>query len=343
MPSDGNQTIQAVANGGSPQPVAVQDPTPTSNDQFEDIADDLVGVESSDVANVAAEGAAAIDAAVKAGDISKSEAKELKKTLKLKVDGKEYDEVVDFNDEESLKKHLQKSKAFDSRLKEFSTYRNQVQALVEQLKNDPESVLERMGLNVDDLAEKRLKRKVEEMQKTPEQLELEKMRKELEDHKKRETELKAKEEAAEMERMRNQHAQEIENDITGALESAKSKLPKNNPFVMQKIAQNMLLAMKNGYPNVSAKDVIPLVEKQWKEELRSYFDAGSEEFIEELVGKQNLDRYRKTKVSQARQAGKQANAQTAKQAIVDTGKSAPRKEVEKPKKSFKSLFSIHDD
>ena len=46
---------------------------------------------------------AAIDAAQANGKISKKEAQDLKKKLKIKVDGQEFDEEVDFNDEENLK------------------------------------------------------------------------------------------------------------------------------------------------------------------------------------------------------------------------------------------------
>ena len=72
-------------------------------------------------------------------------AKELKKKLKLKVDGEEYEEEIDFNDDENLRKHLQKSKAFDKRAKEFTGYKSQVEQLLKMLEEDPEALLEKMG------------------------------------------------------------------------------------------------------------------------------------------------------------------------------------------------------
>lgn len=280
---------------------------------------------------------AAVDAAVKAGDITKQEAQVLKKKLKIKVDGEESEMEVDFNNDEELKKHMQKSKAFDKRLKEHAAYKSQVDSLLEMLKNDPEGLLEKMGVNVDDLSEKRLSRKIEEMKKTPEQIENEKMNKELEDLRAEKKKLNDEKEKNELERMKNVAAQQIESDISDALSDAKSSLPKNNPLVMQRIAQTMLLAMKNGYENISAKDVIPLVERQWKEELKQLFDSSDEQRLEDLVGKANLDKYRKQKVANR----PKVQTTTAKQAAQDTGTKKTAAKEEKPvNKKFRDVFDF---
>lgn len=273
---------------------------------------------------------AAVDAALKAGDLSKKEAQQLKKTLKLKVDGEEFEESIDFSDDEALKKMLQKAKGFDKRAKESATMKSQLEQLVEMLQNDPEGVLERMGMNVDDFAQKRLEKQIENMKKSPEQIEREKMAKELEDLRKEKTKAENERKNAEMERMRNQHAQQIENDISEALDSAKSILPKRNPAVMRRVAEAMYFAATNGYPQVTAKDVLPMVEKQWQEEVNSILNEAPEDVLERMVGKGNLDRYRKAKISKKKSA---PQTQTAKQVAQDTGpkKSTP-KDDEAPKK-----------
>lgn len=300
-------------------------------------------IEDLDAAEAAAEGEegseganpeATIDAMKKAGDITAKEAKELKKKLKLKVDGREIEDEIDFNDEEGLKKRLQKAHGFDAKSREFATLKTQTEQLLKMLQEDPEGLLEKMGLNVDELAEKRLSRKVEEMKKSPQELEAEKMRKELEDLR---TEKKKAEDArkqAELESMRNQQAQQIENDITSALDDAKSILPKKNPLVMQRVAQTMLMAMQRGYTGVTAKDVIPLVEKQWQQELNELFSVSSEEVIEKLVGQSNMDRYRKKRLANR----PKGQTQTPKQVVKDTGKKVEKPVVEKPKTSMKDFF-----
>lgn len=329
--SDSN-IVSAVAAGNAPQPgaEAAQD---SNYDEVLEIAEEDADSGEEVVAQESAEDK--IDAAQKAGDISKSQAQELKKKLKLKVDGEEFEEELDFNDEEGLKKHLQKSKAFDKRVREFSGYQSQVESLLEQLQKDPDSVLEKMGIDLDKRAEERLARKIEEMKKSPEQLEKEKMSKELEDLRQEKKKIEEAKQKAEQEQLRQKHAQEFESDLISALEDQKSILPKKNAWVLQRVAQTMMLAIQNGYEGVKVKDVIPLVEKQWKEELASYFDGSPEDMIEMLVGKNNLDRYRKKKM------GTRKPTVTAKQAAQDTGakKSQEDEDSPRPKKKFRDFFT----
>jgi len=61
-----------------------------------------------------------------AEELTPKQVQELKKKLKIKVDGEEFEEELDFNDEEGLKRHIQKAKAFDKRAKEFSKYKADV-------------------------------------------------------------------------------------------------------------------------------------------------------------------------------------------------------------------------
>ncbi len=277
-----------------------------------------------------------IDAAEESGQISAAEAKELKKRLQLKIDGEVIEEEIDFNDDEGLKRHLQKSKAFDKRAKEYSGFKSQVDQFFARLQQDPESVLEELGMNVDEMATKRLQRKVEELQKSPEQLEKEKMAKELEKFKKEAEQLKKAQEEAQMEALRNKQAAEIENSISQALEKSKAKLPANNPKVYAMIAQNMLMAMENGYGDVTVDDIIPIVEKQWKDELRSYFDTSSEDLIEELLGKPNLERLRKKRL--AKRPKSQEQVTPVSKQVVDTGSIRQKEEEPKKKLTYREFF-----
>lgn len=327
-----DNTVQQVASGTAPQPYVKQEP---NYDQTQSEAEDAVdsGLEASESAEDQ------IDAAAADGKISKTEAQQLKKTLKIKVDGKDLEETIDFNDDEALKRYIQKSKAFDKRNNEFVSYKAQVDKLMEMLEKDPESVMEKLGHNMDDMSEKRLSRKIEEMKKSPEQVEREKMEKELNELKKEKKLIQEEKEKAQMEQMRNETAQQIENEIADALGSTKSILPTKNPVVLQRIAQTMLMAMNNGYPQVTAKDVIPLVEKQWQQELNEFFSVTPEETLERLVGKANLDRYRKKKVAASSPKGQTT---TAKQIGRDTGTPKKAEDAEyKPKSAakFRKFFS----
>jgi len=266
-------------------------------------------------------------------DINKAIAS-MKRKLKLKVDGEEIEEEYDFGDEEKMKRELQKAKAFDKRAPEYASFKKQVDQLMEMLQSDPASVLSQMGHNVDEMAENHLKRRIEEAKKSPQQLAQEKMEKELKEARSESEKLKKEKETAELEKLRNEHASMIEKDIQSSLEKADTILPKKNPWVLRQIAQTMLLAMKNGHPQVSVSDVIPFVENQFRDDLKSMFDIFPEEVIEKVVGKNNLDRLRKKRIKE------QKNTQTANQVVKQTNSKPAEKKEDAPKKKFKDVFDF---
>lgn len=256
----------------------------------------------------------------------------LKKKLKLKVDGEEFEEELDFSNDEDLKKRLQKARAFDKRSQELSSFKSQVDEFLKQLQSNPESIMEKMGLDLDGWAEKRLRSKIEQLEKSPEQIEREKMQKELEDLRKEKEKAEKDRQDVEMERMRNETAKQIEDDILGALNDSKTALPKNNPEVISRIARAMYFAMQNGFPEVTAKDVVPVVEKQYREELSNLFGSVPEDILEELIGKPNLDRLRKRRL-----ASQKTKTQTARQIVKDSGAKAAE-ESPKERKRLKDFF-----
>lgn len=278
-----------------------------------------------------------IEAPAKAGDISKKQASEMKKKLKIKVDGEESEIDLDWNDEESLKREIQKARAFDKRSKEHASYKSQVEQALDLAKNDPEKFMEMLGLDVDAFAEKRLTRKIEEMQKSPEQVEQEKMRQELEELRKAKKEAEEKANQAALEKAKNEQAAAIESDISAALEDAKSFIPKGDPEVYAMVAQYMLMAMNKGYHNVTAKDVIPLVENRYKQQIAKLLGASSDEVLETILGKQRLDNYRKAKVQQKKVASKAAT----KPAIKDTGVRKPKEDKQEERFFAKDFLSLN--
>lgn len=262
-----------------------------------------------------------------------------KKKLKLKVNGKDLEEELDFNDDARLTRALQKEKAFDSASEELSSLKKQFSGLVEALKGDQViDILKELGHDVDGLAEKHIQRLVDDAKKSPEQIEREKMEVELKTLKaEKEKAVKEKEER-ELENIRNQMATEIETDITAALDKTETILPKRNPKIIRSIAANMLFAMQNGYGDVKAQDVIPLVEAEYKRDLKELFDVLPEDTIESLVGKDNLGRIRKKRINT-----KKAQTVTANQIVKETGEKSNREETGKKKIGYKNFFSMRDD
>lgn len=325
--------IQAAPAASSEESKALtlgQDGSTAEEDNNSSGVADLLGSDSS-ASQVDQE--AAIDEAQANGDITKAEAKALKKKIQIKTFGKVEDFEYDFNDEEGLKKIAEKSKAFDKNFSEYSAMKKQVDELVKMLQNDPDSVLEKLGHNLDKRAEERLQKRIEEMSKSPEQIEREKIQKELEELRKEKEETKKRAEAAEQEAMRRKFASEFENDIKSGLEASKAKLPKNNPKVFAMIAQNMMMAIENGYNDVTVADIIPVVERQWKEEISGYFNELDEDMIEQLVGKPNLEKLRKKRLAS------RPKPQSV-QAIKETASKPKTEEANKPKDkiSYRDFF-----
>lgn len=331
-----NESIGSISPIADAAPVAeevntasVEEGSAESSEEIEDDGSDL------SIDGVEAE-VKAIDEAVKSGDISKKAAESMKKKLKLKVNGVEEEVEFDMGDEAALIRELQKSRAFDKTAKEHAGFKAQVDQLMSMLmdENQRESVLERLGIDVDKLAETRLSRKIDEMKKSPEQVKQEKLEQELEQLRKEKKEIEDAKKRAEEDKLRNEAASQIEADITEALESKNSFLPKKSPWVLRTVGQFMFLAAQKGYPQVTAKDVMPLVEKEYREQMSELFDNAPEERLEEIVGKKNLDRYRKAMMSK-----RKTTPVPNKPKIQDTGSKATPKQEEEPKKyRMKDLF-----
>lgn len=297
---------------------------PEGDQSIEDKVDELLGDDEESEEDVEEEVEEESEESEKDKEI-----KELRKKLKLKVHGKEIEKELDWNDEDSIKRELQKSAAFDKVSQDFSQMKKQVGSFIQRLQENPGAVLAEMGLDVDKLSENHLQQRVEDMKKTPEEREKEEMRKQIEDYKQKlEAQEKARQEA-EIEQMRNQYATEIESDITSALDSGKTTLPKS-PLVIKRVAETMMLAMQQGFHDVSAADVLPVVEKQFKNELQEMFGVLPEDTLEALIGKNNLDRIRKKRVKK-----RNVQTKTARQVSKETGKVTQPEVEEQPKENRK--------
>ena len=248
-------------------------------------------------------------------NLSKKEKIELKKKLKLKVDGQEIEEEVDLSDEDYLRKQLQLAKVAQRRMQETAQIRKEIEQFAALLKEDPDAALMELGIDPLDYAEKKLAREIEQRKKSPEQLEKEQMQRELEKLRKQmESEQKAKEEAK-IRAMEEQFQRRLDDEISSALDASKD-LPKS-PYVVKRIADRMIFALQNGMEDVEVKDVIPQVRKQIKSELGEMFSAMPEEVLEGLLGKNNIDRLRKRRLVKAKDGAKIQNAKQIKNSGLD--------------------------
>ncbi len=230
------------------------------------------------------------DASDLEGELTSKEKKAVEKfKKKLKVGGKEI-EV----DEDELVRRAQMGYSADEKWQEAAKMRKQMETFVTMLQEDPAAALEKMGFNVDEMAERRIQQRIEEMKKSPEQVEKEKIERELKQLKAEREQEKEVRRQSEIKQLQDRYAVELESEINTALES--NQLPKS-PYIVKRMADVMIYAMKNKIPNFSAKKALEIVESEVREELNKMYEVAPDEVFEKLVGKDRLNKYRKSKVT----------------------------------------------
>lgn len=266
-------------------------------------------------------------------------AKKIRK-LKLKVDGKEFDEELPFDIDdkpeivEYLKKELQLARMGQKRASEASDYKKQLDSVgkfLSEAKENPlkmRELMKELGADEKALAAAIIEEEIERSKKSPEQLEREKMEAELRSLKEERENEKKDYEAREFERLQQQESQRYDTMISSALE--KSDLPKS-PYVVKKVAEYMLMGLQQGM-DVTAEDIIPLVREEVQGDIRQMFSVMPEEMIEQVIGKDTLKRLRTRNIAKA------TPAVPVSKSIVDSGskgESVPGKKI-----SFKDYFKI---
>lgn len=272
----------------------------------------------------------------------KKEEKKLLRKLKLKVDGKEFDEELPFDIPEDpkaieyMQKQLQLSKAAQKRMAEHSQLQKEVASFIEELKKNPRKVLAdpNIGVDIKALAAAVIEEEIANSQKSPEQLEKERLEsrlKELEEERKKE---KEDFEKREFERLQAQEYERYDTLMTKALET--SGLPKT-PYIVKKMADYMLLGLQDGQ-DVSPEDVIPLVREEMQKDLKEMFAVMPDEVIEQLVGKDVIGRIRKKSVAKVKEKG--VPPTPVSKAIQDTGTTGKVDEQPKQKMSIKEWLKV---
>lgn len=262
--------------------------------------------------------------------LTKTEKKRLK-SLKLKIDGKEYDEELPFEIDEDqaeyMKKHLQMSRVSQKRMAESAKMQKDVEEFVNLLKTNPEAVLSdpSIGIDLKKFAAKIIEQEIENSKKSPEQVEREKLEKELKALREEREKEKESSQKKDLERLQQQEYERYDILMTQALE--KSDLPKS-PYVVKKMADIMLLGLENGV-DVLPQDVLPLVREEIVSDLRDMFAVMPEDVIESIVGSDKINKIRKRKVAQSKQPIAQTTTANQIKDIGTSGKKDAPKEEKK--------------
>lgn len=276
---------------------------------------------------------------------SKKEVAEAKKTLKqlkIKYNGKEFLENLPFEipddaaSRDYMSKHLQMSKMAQTKSQEKSDIETQVQDLIEQLRKNPKKVLSDPFLNVDikKMAAEILEEEIANSQKSPEQLKAEKLEQEIKDlkeaRKKEDEEFKKRE----IERLTQQELERYDFLVGQAIEE--SDLPRS-PYVVKKMGGYMLEGLQAGY-DITPKDVIGLVRQEIVDDLQQMFQVMPEDVIENLVGKENINKIRKKNLAKAKAAAKPATP--LQSSFKDTGQKTQEVQAPTVKKTIKQVWGI---
>lgn len=263
------------------------------------------------------------------------------KKLKLKVDGKDYDEDLPFDlpddpkAKEYMTRQLQLAKMGQNRAQQYSTLEKEVVGFLNQLKSNPKQALSNpnFGLDLKKLAADIIEEEISNSQKSPEQIKSEQLEKELQRLKEERENEKQTAQQREFERLQEQAYNQYDSQMSAALD--KSDLPKS-PYVIKKMADYMLSGLEKGL-DISPEDVLPLVRNEVLEDMRSMIGAMPDEAIEEFIGKDIFNRVRKKNLAKAKGT---PPPQPVKSAIKDVSK-APKTEAKPAKKQdFKSFFGV---
>lgn len=248
-----------------------------------------------------------IEQAVEDG-ASDKEIQDLIRSYKIKVNGQEKEIELDFSNEEDIIKRLQMAESGQLAMQRAAETERSFDEFLQDVQSNPIELLKQLGYDPVDFAEGIIKKEVEHLQKTPEQIAQEERDAELELLRQRLKEEEESRQQFEFQQLQIQAEQDLDMQITDAL-SATTSLPKS-PYVVKRIADAMLDAFHNGYEDVQVNDVLPWVEKEINEEMSGMFSGMEDKVLEKFIGKSTADRLRKQRL----------NKMQTVNSIQDTGK-----------------------
>jgi hypothetical protein len=217
--------------------------------------------------------------------------------FKVKVDGQEL-EVT----EQELISGFALNKTATQKMQEAASVRKQAENFIELLRKDPMKVLNNpsLGVDVKKFAEEYLIQMYQD-EMDPVTAENRKLKAQLE-------EIEANKKQKELEEQELRNAEETQHwmnhyvqDIDGAIASSPT-LPRNNKAVYERVLHYMILGHQDSYIQrngraASAADVLPLVEKEFREMTTSLYKDATPEQLMNILGEDIAKKIRKHDIS----------------------------------------------
>lgn len=259
------------------------------------------------------------------------------KSLSIKVDGQDYNEVLPFElddtpaNREYMTKQLQLSKVAHKRMGEKSQLESNVNAFLDMFTKNPRQALKQFNIDEKALAASIIEEEIANSQKSPELLAKEALEAELRALKEeREKEKKGYDER-ERERLTEQEYIRYDTLMSAAIE--KSDLPKS-PYVVKKMTDYMILGVQNNL-DFSPEDVLPLVREEILDDIRQMSQAMPIETLEKLFGGDILSKIRKNNVKKVKSGA------STKPKLPDVGATAAAKPSDAvKKKSIREMWGV---
>jgi hypothetical protein len=203
--------------------------------------------------------------------------KSLKEKFKLKVDGEEFEEEIDFADKEGLRKRFQMAHAARKRMDEAAAEKKKAYELAKLLNDDPEALLAKLGPKGKEAAEKFLLKQIQESMLSPEEKQRREEMSELEALRKEKKEREEKAKADELAAHEAKYAEQYQKTIIDALEAV--KLPKS-PVAVKRMADLLSKSIDRGY-ELDAQDLAAEYKEQVRAELLALTgDADGDQLVE---------------------------------------------------------------
>lgn len=210
----------------------------------------------------------------KAGEAAKAAQKY---KFKFQIDGQEVEEEYD---EATLKSALQKAKGADKRFQEANATQQKIARMVEMMKT-PEGLQKLLehpnmyGAKARQVMEELLWKQIQREQMDPKERENLELREKLRAKEEAEKEAAEAQRREEFERTKKGYAEQIDRDIVEAIKAAGQPV---TPYFFKRVAHYMLSALQQG-KQVAPKDVVPLVQEDLQNDLRSMFESTTEDQI----------------------------------------------------------------
>ncbi len=229
---------------------------------------------------------------------TKTEVSNLIKKLNLKIDGQDFEEELPFEiapeHAEWLKNQLQMAKVAPKRMQESANLRKKFENFVSNGRQNPESMLQELGINAEEFAEILIARKVDEMGKTPEQRATEQKDAELAMWRKRAEQVEFEKKQSELMSQQQKALADVTSDINNAIK-AHGKLPENE-FIQREVANLWHRYLSSGQ-DVSAEQVVNQVYSQLTDLYGKMADSMPDEALESFINKKTADRLRKGRIN----------------------------------------------